>query len=93
MKMPKVSIKKLTDDNVILMNKFTGYLYTLEHDEDDKVVRVMSDDDYVEILHEDTEIKLYDDHKRTIAVIEGNRYYVTVSSPYPLPKEETNANH
>ena len=84
-----ITLKQLYDLDVALINSFSGCLLKLEYFEDDRAVRLCSDDIYIETLDEDTECTHYPDGTGASHImIEGSRYRVYQLTKFLIPESD-----
>ena len=77
--MNNIPLIKLCEDSVLLANKFNGNLFTLEHNREEEVVELHSDDYIVEVFKENDTALLLGDN---ICSIDGNKYYMYTKVKY-----------
>ena len=75
----KVPLSKLYEDSVLLINKFSGCLYTLDMSEDASTIIMYSDDIAVESFDPSTTITHLGDG---VWCLDDKKYYVKTKQPY-----------
>lgn len=71
--MSTIPLTKLCEDNVLLTNKFNGCLFTLNHNKEEEVVEMHSDDCIVEVFKENEHAAVIGDG---VCSIDNNLYYM-----------------